>query len=131
MQSAISIQIIAEPLELKINELNQFNIGVEATNNSDKPIDPKMYDIVLEVDGERNYAWDLAIQNSPREEAWWNLEPGETITALWPLGEAMFAQPGQYEIVIRLEHQESLAHVLIKQENDQPHDVNTTGSVIV
>lgn len=79
-----------------------FKIGMEMKNVGDVAIDPKIYDTVLLVNGKRDFAWDLAVQNSPREEAWWHLEPGHAVRASWPLGEAMFPQPGDYAVVLRL-----------------------------
>ena len=114
MENGIEIQIIAEPREITMDELDRFQVGVEATNRGNRAVDPKLYDIVLLVDGVHNYGWDLAIQNSPREDAWWKLGPGESISASWPLGEAMFSRPGEYEIVLRLGDQESAARIHIR-----------------
>lgn len=113
MQNTIMIKIIAEPLEFSMDERASFEIGIEAKNIGDKTINPNLYKTVLLVGGKPNLAWNLAIGNGLREEAWWNLKPGETVTASWTLGEALFTQPGEYEVILRLGEQESLVHVRV------------------
>ena len=113
MQNTIAIRIIAEPLEFSMDERASFEIGLEAKNTGNTAVDPTLYDTELLVESEHNYAWDLAVQNGPREEAWWNLQPGETVTATWALGEAMFTQPGEYQVTLRLGTQESSVHVRV------------------
>ena len=102
MHNPLTMQVIAEPKEVAIDKLATFKIGVEVKNVGGEAIDPKIYDTVLLVNGEHNIAWDLAVQNGPREEAWWQLKPGHVVAASWPLGEAMFPQPGDYDVVLRL-----------------------------
>jgi hypothetical protein len=113
MQNMIAIQIIAEPLQFSMDERANFKIGMEARNVGDEAINPKLYESELLVEGERSLAWNLAVSNGLREEAWWNLEPGKTVTASWSLGEAMFPQPGKYEVVLRLGTQESSVRVWV------------------
>jgi hypothetical protein len=115
MQNTIMIQITAEPLEFSMKERESFKVGIEAKNVGNKAINPKLYETVLLVNGQPSFAWGSAISNGPREEAWWNLQPGDTITASWPLGEAMFTQPGEYEVVLRLGVEESSVYVRVTQ----------------
>ena len=113
MQNSINIQLVAEPLEFSMSQRASFRIGFKAKNVGSQAIDPNLYAASLLVEGKPNLAWNLAIQNGPRDEAWRNLEPGETVSASWPLGEAMFPDPGEYEIVLRSGAQESPVHVRV------------------
>jgi archaellum component FlaG (FlaF/FlaG flagellin family) len=112
-QKTITIQIVAEPAALSMADRASFKIGIHVKNVGGKAIDPTISDTVLLVNGEHNYAWDLAVQNGPREEPWWNLDPGCTVTASWPLGESMFPQPGDYDVVLRLDELESAIRVRV------------------
>jgi archaellum component FlaG (FlaF/FlaG flagellin family) len=114
LKKTVTMQIIADPVEFSIDKRASFKIGIKVKNIGAKVIDPKIYETILLVNGEQNYAWDLAVQNGPREEPWWNLEPGRTLMASWPLGESMFPQPGDYDVVLRLEELESRVRVRVR-----------------
>jgi hypothetical protein len=111
MNPTLEIKLVAEPAKLAFADRASFKVGFEAKNLGAAAIDPKLYDAVLTANGQRVYAWDLAIQNGPRDASWTRLEPGKSIAMSWPLGEAMFEQPGTYELVLALGAQTSTARV--------------------
>jgi len=103
MSGPIEIQLLAHPTRLAMAERDSFRVGLTATNNSQDALDPHVYGARLYVDGERSPAFDLALGNGAIPAGWDVLPPGETTPVLeWPLGEALFEQPGEYELVLRL-----------------------------
>lgn len=107
----LDIKLVAAPAKLAFAERASFKVGFEAVNRGAAAVDPKLYDAVLTANGERVYAWDLAIQNGPRDASWTQLPPGKSTAMSWPLGEAMFEQPGKYQLVLTLGTQTSAAQV--------------------
>jgi hypothetical protein len=100
MNPGLEIKLVAQPTKLSLADRPAFKIGLEANNRGSAPIDPQLHDAVLTANGERSYAWDLAIQNGARDESWTKLPPGKSISISWPLGEALFEKPGTYELVL-------------------------------
>jgi hypothetical protein len=111
MNPALEIKLVAEPTTLAMADRASFQVGFEAQNRGAAAIDPQLHDAVLTANGARVYAWDLAIQNGARDASWTQLPPGQAIAMAWPLGEAMFEQPGTYELVLTLGGQRSVARV--------------------
>lgn len=111
MNPTLDIKLVVEPAKLAFADRASFKVGFEAVNRGAAAVDPQLYDAVLMANGERVYAWDLAIQNGPRDASWTKLEPGGSVAMSWPLGEAMFEQPGKYELVLMLGPQRSAAEV--------------------
>ncbi|HLP92145.1 MAG TPA: hypothetical protein VK184_26590 [Nostocaceae cyanobacterium] len=107
------IQIIAEPLEFSLKDRTNFKVGLKAKNIGNRIIETKLYETALLVNGEPSLAWNLAISNGVRDESWWNLKPEETVTASWHLGEALFLQPGEYNILLRYGSQDSSVRVRV------------------
>jgi hypothetical protein len=104
MSGPIEIQLLAHPTRLAMAERDSFRVGLTATNRSQDALDPNVYGARLLVDGERSPAFDLALGNGAIPAGWQLLAPGETTPVLeWPLGEALFEQPGEYELVLRLD----------------------------
>ena len=107
MSGPIEIHLLAHPTRLTMAEREQFRVGLTATNRSQDALDPLLYDARLLVDGEPSPAFDLAIGNGVMPAKWERLAAGDTTPIVeWPLGEALFEQPGEYELVLRLEADE-------------------------
>lgn len=113
MKSALDIKLVAEPVKLSISERAAFKVGIEAVNRGSAPVDPHLHDAVLTCNGERAYAWDLAIQNGIHDASWTRLEPGKAIAASWSLGDALFDKPGIYQLALVFDDQTSTATVEI------------------
>jgi hypothetical protein len=111
MEPILEIKLVDEPAKLALSDRASFRIGIEARNRGSAPIDPKLHDAVLTANGKRVYAWDLAIQNGIHDESWTQLPPGQTITASWALGDALFEQPGTYALELALGAARSAARV--------------------
>lgn len=111
VQPALDIKLVVSSSKLAFSDRGAFKVGFEAVNRGNAPIDPKLYDAVLTANGQRAYAWDLAIQNGPRDDAWSSLPPGKSVAMGWPLGEALFEHPGSYKLVLTLGAAHSTADV--------------------
>lgn len=111
MKPGIDIKLIAQPSQFAIADRGGFHIGFEAVNRGAAAIDPALHDAILTANGQRVYAWDLAIQNGLRDESWSQLPPGKSVAMSWPLGDAMFERPGKYALVLTLGAERSTADV--------------------
>jgi hypothetical protein len=111
MNPTLEIKLVVDPAKLAMADRASFKVGFEATTRGGAAIDPQLHDAVLTANGARVYAWDLAIQNGARDASWTQLPPGQSIAMSWPLGEAMFEQPGTYELVLAHGEQRSVARV--------------------
>jgi hypothetical protein len=104
MRSPIEIRLLAEPTRLHLADRERFRIGLVATNTSQEAIDPQLYAARLLVDGEPSAAFDLALGNGVMPAGWDVLPPGGTTPVVeWRLGDALFPEPGEYHLVLRLE----------------------------
>lgn len=104
MKSPITIRLLAAPTQLSMSERDRFRIGLVATNTSDEAVDPHLYATQLLVNGEPSPAFDLALGNSVVPAKWDLLPPGDTTPPIeWPLGAALFPEPGQYVLLLRFE----------------------------
>ena len=111
--SQLDLKLRANPSALAMAERPRFQVGFEITNRSASVIDPKAWDAVLLVNGQRAPAWDLAVQNGAHDDTWTHLPPSQTISMSWPLGEALFEAPGDYHLVLQLAGAESKVDVRV------------------
>lgn len=103
MKSPIEILLLVTPTWLSMSEREHFRIGLVATNTSDAAVDPHLYASRLLVNGTPSVAFDLALGNSVMPAKWDLLPAGDTTpTVEWPLGDALFAEPSEYVLVLRL-----------------------------
>jgi hypothetical protein len=99
VRSPVEILLLAEPDRLSMAERERFRIGMVAANRSPAAIDPDLFAAYLLVNGERSTAFDLAIGNGVVPAGWDVLPAGETTPAVeYPLGEALFPEPGEYRL---------------------------------
>lgn len=111
MQPTLAVKLLASPTQLTMAERDKFMVGVEVTNRGKVAVDPQLSTGELTVNGERSMAWSLAIGNGAREPSWTSLPPGQTVGMSWPLGDALFDQPGSYHLVLTLGGQQSTADI--------------------
>lgn len=87
-----------------MDERERFRVGLVAVNTSDEAIDPQLFGARLLVDGEPSPAFDLATGNGVMPTGWDVLPAGaETPPVVYPLGPALFPEPGDYRLALRLE----------------------------
>jgi hypothetical protein len=104
MKSPIQVRLLVAPARLSMSERDDFRIGLVATNTSDAAIDPHLYATRLLVNGEASVAFDLALGNGVMPAKWDVLPAGDTTPAAeWWLGPALFTEPGDYLLMLRLD----------------------------
>ena len=111
--SPLDLKLLADPATLAMADRPRFQLGFAITNRSASTIDPKAWDAVLLVNGQRAPAWDLAVQNGAHDDTWTHLPSNQTISMSWPLGEALFEAPGDYHLVLQLAGAESKVDVRV------------------
>ena len=104
MSNPVETRLLVEPTRLRMSERDRFRVGIVATNTTRAAIDPQLYAARLLVNGEPSAAFDLALGNGVMPAGWDVLPAGATTPAVeWGLGEALFPDPGEYLLALRLE----------------------------
>jgi hypothetical protein len=100
----VEIRLVAEPSRLRMAERDAFRVGIVATNTAPAALDPDVYATRLLVDGDPSPAFDLAIGNGVMPGGWDELPAGATTQPVtWPLGAALFPEPGAYRLELRID----------------------------
>jgi hypothetical protein len=103
MKSPIEIRLLVAPTRLSMSERERVRIGLVATNTSDAAVDPHLYAARLLVNGTPSAAFDLALGNGVMPAKWDVLAAGDTTPVVeWPLGTALFTNPGEYVLALHL-----------------------------
>lgn len=109
----IEIELLAEPRELSMSERAVFEIGIVATNRGTTTVDPRLDRARLLIDGQDSLQWGDAIANGVRDEEWYELPPGGSVSMRWPsMGEILFPAPGGHTLKLRLRDTESVPVVV-------------------
>jgi hypothetical protein len=113
VRSAVQIELVVSPRELSMRGRDAFEIGLVATNRGSSAIDPGLDQARLSIDGADSLQWAETIANGLREEKWFSLPPGESVSMSWPsMGAILFPRPGLYTLILRLGATESSAVVV-------------------
>src|SRR5215210_1900798 len=103
MPNPVDIRLLVEPTRLRLDERDRFRVRLVAVNLTDAAIDPQLYAARLFVNGEPSPAFDLAL-NGVMPAGWDVLAAGQATKPVeWRLGEALFPEPGEYHLALRLE----------------------------
>ena len=113
MSSNLTLKLLASPTQLSMKDRPKFKVGLVVENRGSAAVDPQLSNATLTVNKQHAYAWDLAIQNGPRDASWRNLAPSKSISIEWPLGEALFEKPGDYQLVLTLGGLQDTAQVKV------------------
>lgn len=98
----IKLDLTVKPSQLTMSERQRFSISITASNQGKDTVDPELGRAQLFVNDKMSKAWSLAIGNGKREQNWFSLPPGETVSMTWSsLGESLFPNPGCFELVLR------------------------------
>lgn len=104
----IEIELLAEPRELSMSERSAFDVGIRATNRGTTSIDPGLDRARLLINDQDSLQWADAISNGHREEKWFELPPGDSVSMSWSsMGDVFFPHPGVYTLKLRLRDTES------------------------
>lgn len=96
MDKSLEIQLVVSSNAVQVKDIPNLKVGVTITNNGEKSQKVDISEAELFVNGIKNYAWDLRVQNG----AIINLAvpAKKTETVQWNLGKALFSDPGVYEL---------------------------------
>jgi hypothetical protein len=117
-EDPIQLKLKVEPKEFSMPERQRFKISLTATNQGKETIDPELHLAQLLINNKASRQWNLAIGNGRREEKWFALPPGDTVSMSWSsLGPSLFPTPGEYTLVLRY-HDKKLdpIHVRVRGE---------------
>lgn len=116
MGAQLAIKLTTTATTLAMKDRPSFKIGFEVVNNGTTAVDPAMGagGCTLTVNGKTSNEWMLAIGNGARDSKWTNLKPGQTLAMAWPLGEALFPNPGDYHLVMTTHGQDFSADVKVQ-----------------
>lgn len=96
MLSKPEIELIISSAEISMEKLNRFTAGLKVHNNSDKELFFDVSETTLLVNGQRCFAWDLAVQNGTIIN--FSVLPHSEKQVKWPLGKSLFNSPGKYNL---------------------------------
>lgn len=103
-KSPVGITLYVAPQRLSMAERDRFRVGLTASNNTNMALDPHLYVVRLLVNGSVSAAFDIALGNGVMPAMWDLLPAGASTSPVdWPLGMALFPEPGEYLLVLRLE----------------------------
>lgn len=96
MGEALEIQFLVSANVLRMKDIGALKIGVKFTNTGTQTRKVDVSKSKLYVNGVRNLAWDLRVQNG----AIINLKvpAGQSKIEQWTLGKALFSATGIYEL---------------------------------
>jgi hypothetical protein len=97
----IHTQLSVEPASLTTATRDQLRLTLTAKNVGMEIVDPQLRSAQLTVNGRRSRAFSLAVGNGRRENKWYALVPGDSVSMTWSsLGESLFPEPGEYTLVL-------------------------------
>lgn len=96
MDEALEIQFLVSTNVLQMKDIGSLKIGLKITNTGTQSRRVDVSKSKLYVNGVRNLAWDLRVQNG----AIINLKvpAGQSKIEQWNLGKALFSTTGIYEL---------------------------------
>lgn len=75
-----------------------FRIAVAVTNDGPEPIDPRVRQSEVFVDGERSFAWGMAAMNGAGTNRERLLDAAETVSLERELPAKAIGEPGEHEL---------------------------------
>lgn len=98
--SPIATQLEVQPSTLTMAQLDAFTLTLSAHNQGRDTLDPQLMAARLLVNGVDSEVFGMAVSNGIREDAWFALPPGRTVTLKWTLGYSLFPAAGTYKLVL-------------------------------
>ena len=96
MQSEPEIELVTSSGETSMEKLSYFYAGLKVHNKSDEALYFFVSETTLLVNGQRCFAWDLAVQNGTIVN--FKVSPHQERSVEWPIGKALFESPGKYNL---------------------------------
>ncbi len=96
MDEALEIQFLVSANVLQMKDIESLKIGLKITNTGTQSRRVDVSKSKLFVNGVRNLAWDLRVQNGAIINL--TVPAGQSKTEQWNLGKALFSATGIYEL---------------------------------
>jgi len=95
----IDVLLEVDPIVFPISDISAFKISISATNRGTEEVDPELHQASLFINGQNSLAWSETISNGRREEKWFALPPGDSVSMSWAtIGKSLFPTPGDYTL---------------------------------
>jgi len=113
--SPLAIKLLASHTQLTMAERSTFVVGVEVSNRGTMAVDPQLAtSCELAVNGNTSVAWNFAVNdNKARDQSWYNLAPGQSVSLARQMGVWLFPRPGTYRLVVTVAGQEAITEVQV------------------
>ena len=99
---SLRVQLDVAPIDLTAQTLPTLLIRGMVTNLGGNTVDTQAYASELLVDGQPSMAWSMAIGNGSRAEGEQALRPGKLVVFERLMGDALFREPGDHVLVLRV-----------------------------
>jgi len=111
MGNNINIELVVSSKTIHLNEVNQYNVGLKILNTNSQKAKFNISKTELWVNGEKNIAWDLAVQNGTLVNLVIPASASEKI--MWKLGDALFPKAGNYKLDLRWKDTSQIKEVIV------------------
>ena len=101
MDNNINIELVLSSGTIQLKDVSQFNVGLEIFNSGSQNQRFDVSKTELWVNGKKNTAWDLAVQNGTLVNL--SIPANSAKKIQWPLGNALFTISGNYKFNLRWE----------------------------
>lgn len=99
MEVLPDIELVVNTKEFNFKNRGDFEIGLKVINTEGHKLYFDMAKTELFVNGNKNLAWDLTVQNGTIVN--FTIGPKSSKTVMWHLGEALFETSGKYKLQLR------------------------------
>ena len=110
-------RLIAEPVDLEMDEREEFRLHLEVENGGNTTVDPMMHSGTFHLDGSPAFGFDRAFSNGGQlastSALLGALPPGRTVRLTRGTG-TLFPRPGRYVVTFRHGTEEARAEVRIR-----------------
>ena len=111
MDKNINIELAVSSDKLWLKDTPKFKVGVKINNQSSRKLNFDISQTELWVNGEKNAAWDLAVQNGTLINL--QIPANSDKHVQWPLGNALFRTTGNYALELHWRGFTDVCQVLV------------------
>ncbi|MBI5534137.1 MAG: hypothetical protein HY898_15550 [Deltaproteobacteria bacterium] len=90
------------PTELRMADRKEWTLAIGVSNAGTEAVDTRRDELRLLVNGKASTNFRLNWGNGHRDRRWALLPAGESVEERRHLGESLFREPGDYEVVLQL-----------------------------
>jgi len=111
MNGIVNIELIQSSEKIRLKDAPQFNVGIKISNTGAQKLGFNLSETELWVNGKKNVAWDLAVQNGTLINL--QIPAHSSKNVQWPLGDALFQRSGNYTLELRWRNITQTSEVLV------------------